>query len=280
MDPLSITASVIALLTVSEAILSSCYRFVGKVKDAESEVDTVIRQVGSLTVILEDLSRACEEDEGTSKRLEALGGDAGSLARLGKCLDELRGRLAAAAGPMNFRRKLQWPLDSKKVRDILDKIKAEIPLIELAVVGDSHAMTADIRNAVNETERRKEREAILSWLCCIDPTAKHIAARKLHQPGSNTWALDADAFKEWKTTPGQALWLHGIPGAGKTIICSTIIDYIEGTICKGRPESRLAYYYFDFANQATQNLNSLLRCLLAAVQPGRLALRARRGPLH
>ncbi|KAK3897852.1 hypothetical protein C8A05DRAFT_38570 [Staphylotrichum tortipilum] len=112
-------------------------------------------------------------------------------------------RLAGAAGPMNFRRKLQWPLDSKKMREILDKIKAEIPIIELAVVGDSYAMT----------------------LCCTDPTVKHVASRKIHQPSSNTWTLDADAFKEWKTTPGQALWLHGIPGAGKTIICSTIIDH-------------------------------------------------------
>lgn len=261
MDPLSIAASVIALLQISEAVLGSCYRFVGKVKDAESDVDRVIRQVGHLSAILEDLGSVCEEGNSCSKGLEGLGGDNGSLARIEKCLDELKSRLAAAAGPLSFRRKLQWPLDSKKVREILDKITAEMPILELAIVGDSHAVTLDIRNAVEETKRRDERERILNWLRCADPTVKHVASRKLHQPGSNLWALEADAFKEWKTTPGQVLWLHGIPGAGKTIICSTIIHHVE-EVCKAQPALRLAYYYFDFSDASAQNLSYLFRCLL------------------
>ncbi len=261
MDPLSISASVLGLLNISGAVLGSCYRFVGKVKDAESDVDRVIRQVGSLTTILEDLGRLCEEGKCTSKGLENLGGENGALARIEKCLAELKLRLAGAAGPMSFRRKLQWPLDSKKVREILDKVTAEVPLVQLALDGDNHAKTKGILDAVQETRTREEREAILNWLRCTDPTVKHVASRKLHQPGSNTWALDAEAFTEWKTTPGQVLWLHGIPGAGKTIICSTIIDHIEG-ICKAQPGARLAYYYFDFGDRSSQNLSHVLRCLL------------------
>lgn len=261
MDPLSISVAVLGLLKVAGTVLNSCYRFVGKVKDAESDVDRVMRHVGSLTAILEDLGRVCEEGKCTSKGLEGLGGENGTLARIEKCLRELEVRLVGAAGPMSFRRKLQWPLDTKKVREILDRITAEVPLVQLALDGDNHAKTEQILDAVQKTRAREEREDILNWLRCTDPTVKHVASRKLHQPGSNTWALNAAAFTEWKTTPGQVLWLHGIPGAGKTIICSTIIDHVE-EICKAQPGARLAYYYFDFGDQSSQNLGHVLRCLL------------------
>jgi len=45
------------------------------------------------------------------------------------------------------------------------------------------------------------------------------------------------------------------------VICSTIIDHIE-ELCKTKPDSRLAYYYFDFSDQDVQKLDTLLRCLI------------------
>lgn len=45
------------------------------------------------------------------------------------------------------------------------------------------------------------------------------------------------------------------------VICSTIIEHIE-ELCQSREGAHLAYYYFDFSNQESQNINTLLRCLL------------------
>jgi hypothetical protein len=90
---------------------------------------------------------------------------------------------------------------------------------------------------------------------------KHLESRRLHHPGSNHWILESDAFKEWKREPGQTLWLHGIPGAGKTIICSTIINHIE-EFCTTEPTPRLAYYYFDFSDESVQNLRNVLQSLI------------------
>jgi hypothetical protein len=57
------------------------------------------------------------------------------------------------------------------------------------------------------------------------------------------------------------LWLHGIPGAGKTIICSTIIEYMT-QFCKLHPSSKIAFYYFDFRDSRKQTLSSLLRSVI------------------
>jgi len=54
--------------------------------------------------------------------------------------------------------------------------------------------------------------------------------------------------------------LHGIPGSGKTVLCSTAISYVEELCQPGTV--RMAYYYFDFSEETKQKLTALLRSLL------------------
>src|SRR5947207_8186664 len=44
MDPLSATSSIVAILQVSEKVLTSCYRYVGNVQSASSDLDRIVRQ--------------------------------------------------------------------------------------------------------------------------------------------------------------------------------------------------------------------------------------------
>jgi hypothetical protein len=122
-------------------------------------------------------------------------------------------------------------------------------------------MASSNLDGVRQAAARSKRQSVLDWLYCTDPAVKHAASRKLHQPGSNTWALEADVFKDWTTTPGRVLWLHGIPGAGKTILCSTLIDHVQG-LCKAQSGAHLAYYYFDSGDPSNQNPGRIFRCLL------------------
>src|SRR5215469_2131704 len=131
MDPLSPVASIIAVLQLSEAVLSSCYRFVGKVKDAASDIDRVIHQIGYLTTILQDLKNLAEPN-GTppgasvsSNSLKSLIGEHGPLAVCARSLEELKSKLPN--GPVSLRQKLQWPFESKKINEIMNRIMAQIP---------------------------------------------------------------------------------------------------------------------------------------------------------
>ncbi len=144
-----------------------------------------------------------------------------------------------------------------------------------------------IMDSLDRDQQYRRRKEVLDWLRCADPTVKHHESRELHQSGSNHWVLELDQFKAWRNTTGQSLWLHGIPGAGKTsrflssipllprqgseseidplarneVMCSTIIHHIE-EYCKTTPGSRLAYYYFNFGDQVAQKLDTVLRCLI------------------
>src|SRR5947209_7612016 len=82
-------------------------------------------------------------------------------------------------------------------------------------------------------------------------------ALQQRQEGSGLWFLQIDAFAKWKKTQNSFLWLYGIPGCGKTILSSTIIEDLEKTL---RRQS-LLYFYFDFSDTNKQTLESMVRSL-------------------
>lgn len=83
-------------------------------------------------------------------------------------------------------------------------------------------------------------------------------ALEQRQEGSGLWFLQNDMFAKWKTRQNSFLWLYGIPGCGKTILSSTIIEDL------GRAPFRqpLLYFYFDFNDTAKQTLESMVRSLI------------------
>jgi Cdc6-like AAA superfamily ATPase len=73
--------------------------------------------------------------------------------------------------------------------------------------------------------------------------------------------LESDDFKWWKASPESFLWLHGIPGCGKTVLSSTVIEHLkQDTTCQ-----LLLYFFFDFNDLKKQSLDDLLRSLIEQV---------------
>jgi hypothetical protein len=68
-------------------------------------------------------------------------------------------------------------------------------------------------------------------------------------------------YTDWKTNPNSFLWLHGIPGCGKTILSSTII---EDVLCRCSHDHFLAvlYFYFDFNEAEKQQHEKMIRSLI------------------
>ncbi len=191
----------------------------------------VTSQIGYLaTIILPDLQRLTEPGAtgaapGTFSRLM---GDQGPLAICTRSLTELQSKLPS--GPVNLRQKPQWPFESKKINEIMDRIEAQVTVLELALVGDIYGMAAATQGFLEDSRRRQEKEKVLDWLACADASVKHLESRALHQPGANGWLLESEQFQEWKSNPGQVLWLHGIPGAGKTGMFSVSPSNISNLI--------------------------------------------------
>ncbi|KAA8613965.1 HET domain-containing protein [Pyrenophora tritici-repentis] len=67
---------------------------------------------------------------------------------------------------------------------------------------------------------------ICSWLSAPDPSTNYHKTHKRRQAKTGLWLLESAKFAEWKERAASRLWLYGIPGCGKTILSSTIIEHL------------------------------------------------------
>lgn len=81
------------------------------------------------------------------------------------------------------------------------------------------------------------RTQILKAISTIPYGVHHKTASKGRLEGSGRWLLNKSAFIGWrKRSNSSVLWLHGIPGSGKTKLASLVVDEIKG-------KEHIAYFY-------------------------------------
>ncbi|KAF4467640.1 zinc finger protein [Fusarium albosuccineum] len=96
-----------------------------------------------------------------------------------------------------------------------------------------------------------------------------IASRKRHQSAPGNWILDHPLILGWLETSSRAnrkIYLSGIPGAGKTVLTSRLINHLEQRRLsnKGSAEKfSVAYFYFKHTQSTKQSMVSLLLALLS-----------------
>ena len=103
----------------------------------------------------------------------------------------------------------------------------------------------------------QKQEELFRWLSAPDPSENCNKALDRRQEGTGLWFFQTSLFQKWQIEENSFLWLHGIHGCGKTILSSSIIDYLE----KACPERLLLYFYFDFNDSSKQTLEGLVRSL-------------------
>jgi hypothetical protein len=115
--------------------------------------------------------------------------------------------------------------------------------------------------ACNADERSKLAKAH-EWLSAAEPSSNYQQALKLRQHNTGLWLLKSGQYQAWKTDPASFLWIHGIPGSGKTILSSTILEEVLRP-CSDIQEKAVLYFYFDFNDSQKQDAESMLRSLIS-----------------
>ena len=105
---------------------------------------------------------------------------------------------------------------------------------------------------------------IKQWLRAPDPSLNHYTALRDRCADTGVWLLKEKTFIEWKLTSGSFLWLHGIPGCGKTLLSSSIIEHLiqESSSKYGQA---VLYFYFDFKDVEKQKHENLIRSLIQQI---------------
>ncbi|KAH0565685.1 hypothetical protein GP486_000925 [Trichoglossum hirsutum] len=100
--------------------------------------------------------------------------------------------------------------------------------------------------ALHERLNESERSEILTWVSGIPYEDNHYTARKGRTDGTGEWLLRHERYRGWRGfSASTILWLHGIPGAGKTKLVSTVVDDLLDGFKQHSNDEALAYFYCD-----------------------------------
>lgn len=178
--------------------------------------------------------------------------------------------------------KLVWKPFKAQFRDLqeelsfsMDKVSTEV---EIAEKEEAHAERerADTERRVqakrwDKTETTHQKmdsffdeqsiRKIDQWLDPVNFESNHEAAVKLRHQGTGNWFFEGEAFKEWLRKDNAFLWLHAIPGAGKTVLVSSTIEFLKEQV--KREDFGLAYFYCDYKEMRKQQPSKLLCTLLS-----------------
>jgi predicted ATPase len=109
--------------------------------------------------------------------------------------------------------------------------------------------------------RIEEHQLILDWLTPVDFYTQQSDFIRRRQEGTGEWLLKSNEFQEWVKQSNQTLFCPGIPGAGKTIITSIVVEDLC-TRFQNDTSIGIAYVYCNFRLQQEQKPEDLLASLL------------------
>ncbi|PHH73516.1 hypothetical protein CDD80_3760 [Ophiocordyceps camponoti-rufipedis] len=93
----------------------------------------------------------------------------------------------------------------------------------------------NVRRLVSQ-QQKSEFDSVLQWLTPHEFWPQHNDFSARRQEGTGQWLLKTEEFEVWRETKGRILLCQGIPGAGKTILASSVIDSLQ---TRGKTSRRL-----------------------------------------
>jgi hypothetical protein len=135
MDPLSITASIAALLQLSSTVV----RYLSELKSAANDRQKILGEVVVLSGLLYHLqnlvSRAQQHDEWLAT-MRSLAVPGGPLEHIRLSLEFLSAKLAPQAGLKKVGKALSWSFQEKEIKGFLEAMERQKAVISLAMQND------------------------------------------------------------------------------------------------------------------------------------------------
>ncbi|KAJ7266774.1 ankyrin repeat domain-containing protein [Mycena rebaudengoi] len=90
-------------------------------------------------------------------------------------------------------------------------------------------LVLDIWDAGQQQQKNheQERKKIIEWISLLNFFQRHDDISCARQEGTGLWLLEEDKFKDWVSGAGAIFWCYGMPGAGKTVLSSAVVDYLR-----------------------------------------------------
>ncbi len=168
-DPISVSASIAGLVTITDAVFSRTFKYVKAVKGAPNELSALTSAVGALSGILHNLKMVAYELEGepfgTTIQTNHIHYCVQTVDKVKKILD----RFDSSTGDHNIKtmKRLRWPFSVSEAKELCTEIETHKATLSLALTADglsglllALSRQKDLQSGIDgiKSELRQKRE--------------------------------------------------------------------------------------------------------------------------
>jgi hypothetical protein len=117
--------------------------------------------------------------------------------------------------------------------------------------------------ALRDDTAARHKSDLMGWICPVDYHIQHQDFIGRHQAGTGQWFLQDTKFQEWDLSKDATLLCPGLPGAGKTIMATVIVDYLLRT--RHMAYHPIVFIYYNYKRQSEQSAKHMLSSLLRQI---------------
>ncbi|KXJ85091.1 hypothetical protein Micbo1qcDRAFT_198942 [Microdochium bolleyi] len=239
--------------------------------DAPKQFEHISTEVRSLAIVLQDIEIFVSSDHVSDTQKQdlatILAGCDRTLRDTEKALDKYcdlgNQRQSIAQAARRAWKRLTFEPDD--IRQLRSRISSHVTLLSSLVGG----VTRDNVAKIVKRQDQQAHEEVLDWITPIDYAAQQSDFINRRQAGTGQWLLDSSEYQNWIAFAKEPLFCPGIPGAGKTILASVVVnDLLERFPPDG--STAICYIYCNFRRTGEQKLNDLLGSLLRQLTQGQI----------
>ncbi|KAJ7205719.1 ankyrin repeat-containing domain protein [Mycena pura] len=127
---------------------------------------------------------------------------------------------------------------------------------------DQNYISRSVRNVARNQERHLnavKRDEIIRWFSPLNFFPRQADIFNACQPDTGGWLLQEASFKKWKSGSTETVWCRGMPGAGKTVLCAIVVDYLRRNL--DSENIRIAVVYLNHKETEAQSPSNVLAAI-------------------
>ena len=286
-DPLSVCASVAGLITIADLVFQRTFKYVKGVRAAPKTIARLSSEIGGLHGILHSVHLLLSQLE-QEPFISAIGpfhiaSCEQTLQKIKTILDKHETTSDHVNKMQALKNSLKWPFSVAETEELIAEIERHKSTLSLALTADGMSGLLEmlsrqnqLRDGIGDIKRdlqqrheaetrisiNKENQDMLDAIGHIDPYNSHQINLNFCHPGTGHWFIDGQSFKQWLNASSSRLWMNGIPGAGKTVLCASAI---QAALEMSSPDLAVAFFYCDYKDSATQDPSNILGSLATQI---------------
>ena len=126
---------------------------------------------------------------------------------------------------------------------------------------DTRAMVQANRMQLDRQREEDEYQKAMAMIPSVDAKAAQTKLQDIRYKDTCNWIFSESAYTDWETNEtSSSLCCYGIPGAGKSILMSTVVDHLQRNASD--LGAKVVYYYCEYSNHSTIQAEYLFGTLL------------------